>query len=749
MRNVILFNMRNVILLILSFLFSGSLWAASQRVPAVEALLNRIGGKGASRLIAVELIDNNGVATQQRSNVATKNTPTESFTITSRGRKPCIQGTSVSAITAGINWYLNHYAHINLTWNNLTTDLSKAKLPVPTQPERHECNADFRYYLNYCTFGYSMSTWSWQRWQQEIDWMALHGVNMPLQIVGLDEVWRRLLVGDFGYSDAEAGAFVAGPAYQAWWGMNNLEGWGGPNPAWWYRRQQEMARLIVEREKELGMQPVLPGFSGMVPSNFQAKTGIACMDQGGWCGFQRPFIMDPTSPDFARVAARYYARLEEVMGKSDYYSMDPFHEGGRIASGQYKEGYRAIFDAMNEHCGTQARWVIQQWQWDDRQATSLEAVPAGRLIVLDLFSDGQPAFDHFGGYRPQLSVYCAIPNFGGRTGFFGRLPRVAREYFSFKKMYDNIRGIGAAPEAIEQTPIVYDVLFELAWMNQSPDVKEWVRQYAISRYGKEDAHAVRAWDLLRQSALNNTTNLQGPHEAVMCARPALEVNSVSTWGGSEIFYDQTVVQEAVEELMQADIPASQPNFSYDLCDLVRQVMSDRSKSLLQQVREAHEAGDGAAFAQKRDLFLSLILDVDKLLGTNKYFRLGYYDQPLVPLTPFPKGRAEEGLSSLRGSAEDGLWQLQFRTLITTWGDRGPCDGGLRDYSYRQWQGMLADYYYPRWRYFFDHNLSAPEGGWFQMEWDWAHDMNRRYSATPEGNTLVEAKRLMKKYAKQE
>ena len=32
----------------------------------------------------------------------------EVFVITSQGGKPCIQGSTLSALTTGINWYLNH-----------------------------------------------------------------------------------------------------------------------------------------------------------------------------------------------------------------------------------------------------------------------------------------------------------------------------------------------------------------------------------------------------------------------------------------------------------------------------------------------------------------------------------------------------------------------------------------------------------------------------------------------------------------
>ena len=61
--------------------------------------------------------------------------------------------------------------------------------------------------------------------------MALHGINMPLQLVGMEEVWRSFLTMEdgngnrkYGYSDADAKAFVAGPAFIAWWAMNNLQG---------------------------------------------------------------------------------------------------------------------------------------------------------------------------------------------------------------------------------------------------------------------------------------------------------------------------------------------------------------------------------------------------------------------------------------------------------------------------------------------------------------------------------------------
>ena len=137
----------------------------------------------------------------------------------------------VSAAT-GLNWYLKYYAGIHLSWNCMRAELPAELPPVPV-PERRTTRSQYRYYLNYCTFSYSMAFWDWARWEQELDWMAIHGINLCLAAVGSDALWLNVLR-RLGYSDSDAADFIAGPAFQAWWLMNNLEGWGGPNPSSWY-----------------------------------------------------------------------------------------------------------------------------------------------------------------------------------------------------------------------------------------------------------------------------------------------------------------------------------------------------------------------------------------------------------------------------------------------------------------------------------------------------------------------------------
>ena len=758
---------------------------------AVVDLVNRIGGAGTDKKFLFVLDPS-------------MNSKQEVFVLGSEGKKVLIKGSTLSAITTGLGWYLNNIAHINIAWNSLNEKTVAVKekgaayadlsdLPLPTQTETHASDAKYRYYLNTCAFGYSMTSWTWTRWQQEIDWMALHGINMPLQLVGLEEVWRAFLTMEdaggnrkYGYTDEEAKAFVAGPAFIAWWAMNNLEGWGGTAPGAksgyndlagaggvqddaWYVRQKRLAKQIVDAQRGLGMQPVLPGWSGMVPTNFQAKSGFATRGNGGkWAGdFVRPLLLNVNigADRYAEIAADYYACLKEVMGESQYYSMDPFHEGGGAGT---MEDYEALYAAM-EAAMTGSQWVIQQWQWSATQRYSLTAVPAGRLIVLDLFSDGSPAFDSYNGYAPQDGVFCAIPNFGGRSGVMGRLQNVTDNYFKFKGKYASIKGIGTAPEAIEQTPVTYDLIYQLPWMNGvKPDVAAWVENYAVARYGKDNAVVKEAWSLLRQGPLAyGADGIQGPVEDVWAARPNLNANPASAWGktlnhAGSIYTKarRQMLIDAVYKLLSQEKALNldrgsvyESNYLYDLVEFGGGVMADYAYDLLLGIRDARNAGNTALYEVRRDAFLQLILDMDAFKGTNLNFRLGKWTQ-----------EARDAAGEVEGATTatpDWYEYNNARTILATWSSPGT---NLNDYSYRSWQGLLKDLYYPRWKHFFDNNCTTAEYKFF--EWNWAHGMKHAvgqtaisseplvkgeaghtdgYTREPEGNTIEEATKLLGKY----
>ena len=328
--------MKKFLCLISLFLLGVTLYASP-----ITGLLERI-DKGASRKFVIERLKGEK----------------DFFELDQKGNKVVVRGNNYVSIATGINWYLKYYAGINLSWNGMQADLPEV-LPPVLKKERHETDLKLRYDFNYCTFSYSMAFWDWKRWEQEIDWMALHGINLPLAMVGTDVVWKNVLE-ELGYTREEINAFIAGPGFQAWWLMNNLEGWGGPNPDSWYERQEELQKRILKRMREYGIEPVLPGYSGMVPHNAKDRLGLNVADPGRWNGYPRPAFLQPTDPQFERIAALYYREMTLLYGKASYYSMDPFHEGGNTSGVDLEAAGKAIWKAMKQ-ANPRAAWVVQAW----------------------------------------------------------------------------------------------------------------------------------------------------------------------------------------------------------------------------------------------------------------------------------------------------------------------------------------------------------------------------------------------------
>ena len=654
----------------------------------VESLLERI-DPGASSKILVEQTD----------------TPTEYFEITSRDGKPLIKGNSPVNIAAGLNWYLKYYPHIHLSWNQMSAPLPEV-LPVPAEAERHETYASQRYYLNYCTHSYSMAFWDWDRWQKEIDWMALHGINMPLAITGTDVVWRNTLM-RLGYSKEEADAFVAGPGFQAWWLMNNLEGWGGPNSEKWYSDRAELQKKILARMRELGMEPVLPGYSGMVPHDADERMGLKVSGKGIWNGFVRPAFLATTDPNFDRIADIYYDELTRLCGKAEYYSMDPFHEGGSLEGVDLGECGAIITRAM-KRANPESQWVIQGWNENPREAL-LAGVPKGDIVVLDLASEIKPnwgdpetpsPYKKENGYWPHDWMFCMVLNFGGNVGLHGRIDNVIGGYYKARdsKYGQTLTGFGLTPEGIENNPVMYELTSELIWRPERFRKQTWLKGYTEARYGKSDPAVDMAWAMLGETIYNCPWgNLQqGTTESVFCARPSKNVWQVSSWSRMAPYYNpQDVIDAARAFAAAAPRLRTNENYRFDLVDIVRQAVAERGRQTYQEMIGALDSKDMTAFKAASDRFMKLLHNQDRLLSTRPEFSVATWINDARALSP-----TEADRDNMESNA---------RHLITTWGPRVASeDGGLRDYAHRDWAGLLNDFYAPRWQTWIDAMLRGDE-----------------------------------------
>lgn len=705
--------MKKFLCLISLFLLGVTLYASP-----ITGLLERI-DKGASRKFVIERLKGEK----------------DFFELDQKGNKVVVRGNNYVSIATGINWYLKYYAGINLSWNGMQADLPEV-LPPVLKKERHETDLKLRYDFNYCTFSYSMAFWDWKRWEQEIDWMALHGINLPLAMVGTDVVWKNVLE-ELGYTRKEINAFIAGPGFQAWWLMNNLEGWGGPNPDSWYERQEELQKRILKRMREYGIEPVLPGYSGMVPHNAKDRLGLNVADPGRWNGYPRPAFLQPTDPQFERIAALYYQEMTRLYGKASYYSMDPFHEGGNTSGVDLEAAGKAIWKAMKQ-ANPRAAWVVQAWGANPRPQM-IRNLPAGDMVVLDLFSEsrpqwGDPASSWYRkeGFGQHDWLFCMLLNYGGNVGLHGKMAHLIEEFYKAKdsSFGKTLKGVGMTMEGIENNPVMYELLCELPWREQRFSKDEWLEGYLKARYGKSDSQVSQAWMLLSNTIYNcpAASTQQGTHESILCARPSWKAYQVSSWSEMSDYYDPADVIRAAGMMVEAaERFRGNNNFEYDLVDIVRQAVAEKGRLMYRVLVDAYKAGDRELFKLSSDRFLRLILMQDRLLATRPEFKVG---------------RWLESARNLGSTEEEKDWyEWNARVQITTWGNRVAADdGGLHDYAHREWNGLLRDFYYLRWKTWLDEQLKSFEGGqpkaidFYALEEPWTLKHNS-YVSEAEGNPV--------------
>ncbi|MFD7919828.1 alpha-N-acetylglucosaminidase [Streptomyces sp. NPDC059740] len=659
------------------------------------------------------------------------------FRVTGRRGAILVEGTTPGTRLTGFHTYLREVAGAHFSWNGQQTELPGLLPAVPSEIAR-EAVVGHRFALNDTNDGYTGAYHDWAYWERELDVLALHGYNAVLLTIGTDAVYHRVLR-EFGYTEEEARAWVPGPAHQPWWLLQNMSGYGGPVSAGTLAERAALGRRIADRLRELGMTPVLPGFFGTVPVGFgDRNSGAPTVPQGTWCGFSRPDWLDPRSSAFRAVAASFYAHQEALLGSSSMYKMDLLHEGGDPGDVPVGAAAEAVQTALHT-ARPGAVWAVLGWQSNPR-AEILAAVDRSRMLILDGLSDRFPTVtDRESDWQGTPYAFGSIWNFGGHTTMGANTPDWHDLFTKWRtKAGSALDGIALMPEGADNNPAAFALFSDLAWARTAPDLKVWFRDWSLSRYGRRDAHAEAAWEVLRTTAYG-TTRADGWSEAqdsLFSARPALDVASAAAWSPQEARYDVRAFEAALPHLL-AVAPAlrSGPAYRYDLMDVARQTVANRSRTLLPLIRAAFEARDGDTLARLSSQWLDWMDLLEKIVATDRGHLLGRW---------VADARAWGGTASERDRyAGDAV------SLITTWAGRVPADDGqLADYANREWSGLVGGLYRLRWHLFLAELRNALREDrapaaidWFAVESDWLAD-RPALSTSPAGDLEALARKVV-------
>ena len=681
--------------------------------------------------------------------IPANNSNEDYFEIGSKDGKVLLKGNNPVSVATAFNWYLKHYCKCQISWFGDQLNLPK-KLVRPTANERKTINGKYRVNFNYCTISYTAPWWDWERWEREIDFMAMNSINTPLQTIGLDAVWYHTLL-DMGFTDNEARSFLVTPAHQAWQWMPNIESIGGGLPLSWIESHKDLARKIYTRQIELGMQPIQQAFTGYVPKLLKEKYPDAKIaQQPEWYGFEGVSQLDPLDPLFKTMGAKFMENQKKLFGNYGMYAADPFHESTPPDnSDAYLEKVGTVIYNVIKESDPNAMVAMQSWSI---RKPILEQFPKDSIIVLCL-NGGR---NDFWGYN---FIAGNLHNFGGRINMHGDLDLVAsNQYVNAVNKTPNAIGSGLFMESIVQNPVYYALAYEMPLYEGAIDCKEWLDAYTERAYGAKSESAQKAWYILLESAYGKGTN-GVEFSSVIAARPAINVKKSGPNAGFKIPYDEQVLYKA-QALLLADANklGKSKLYRFDIVDVQRQIMTNLAQRINKAATAAYKAGDLKTFKLHRDRFLELLLDTDKMLASRTEWNFDKWvnDARSWGTTSKEKDQLEEDATS----------------LVTFWGFTEGYNCIQFDYSWREWAGLIRRYYYPRWKKLYNvmetslakgepyndddakqnHGRVAFRGNEFYSDLaDWEIAFSKTPKAdinpNPKGDEVKLAKQMFEKYSK--
>lgn len=623
-----------------------------------------------------------------------------------------IKGKNTHSLLFGFGYYVREIAHGHVGW---CVERVPTSWTIPHETITVTPNKEYRLAYNFCTLSYTMAFWDEKQWEEEIIRLAMLGFNMALIISGLPKLWKLVLT-ELGQTEGLIEKFIPDEAAWAWWSMGNLQQNDGTvlsNNR--IDKDQNLARFIVKKMRAVGIEPVFPCFTGLLPNGIQLDKQLFpdqnLVSQGTWCGYTCPILLDQNTKTYEYIAKLWYKHLKTVYDTQvvNYFSGDIFHESGNAGNINIANAAKSI-QKQQQLAFKGAKWLLQCWQASNSQRKVFSSVDP-KLTILQVLNCNMNAswnnLDNSGysnGNQDLPVLFCEVLNFGGNTGIYGGYKLITEA--SYNKLTSKINanklsGFGMLSEGLETNQIFYDAYTRLFYSdlnNNSTDslsnevnLRNYVNNYTYSRYGLSSDQLTNSTIELLSTLQNiNKSGLQqGTNECLYCAKPGTNIQYVylySTASTSKGLYyspSSTInVLSGMHEVAKEN-PAlyEVETFRYDICDVARQVIADSSYTTI--------FGKSSYSDTDKETILSNINLMNELLATVKEWRLDYFESRVS---------AKAGTEGIKG----------FRRMITSWGKPGTAaDNSLHDYAHRQYAGLM-NYYYDRWNSYFNNETNFTE-----------------------------------------
>ena len=585
-----------------------------------------------------------------------------------------ISGSSPVAIARGFYDYTRASNLGMVGWRG--AEISVPKRWPDAKPVSVTTPFQFNQMYNIVTAGYSYAYWGWKRWEQELDWLALHGYNMIMAPIGteaiLERVWLKL-----GVTQQEIDDFVCGPAHGPWQRMGNIAKVDGPLPKAWHTDQVKLQHKILKQMKSLDITPVFQGFAGFVPRGIKRlypnETYFDTYWGGGFRNERAPIYVLPESTLYKKIFKLYMSEFQKEFGKQKYFLIDTFNELKKLPSVPGKTTEEVMADYGNnlsgqlEAANPGAVWAFQGWifyyqrhLWSPKVVEALfSKVPNDNMLIFDMMG----VWKSYDGFYGKPWVYGMITNMGSRTQYTGDFMRYINgpaEVIASDKR-GNCVGNSNQSEGIETNEVTFELIADTGWCDRV-DLDSWLDKFCRNRYGSCPPEMKSVWKAFSETVFKRQ-------------QWDKRLGWQTFGGGSQTLFSERFMEAALT-FLSLNKQFSQSRFYVDdAVEVASFVLGQKADYWGDSSRKALRAGDMSLFEKTSSRAVELLLEADRLLESHSLHRLQRW-------TDFSTAKTNDvGLSN--------YYEQNAKRIITSWGPP------VNDYARRIWSGLIRDFYVPR------------------------------------------------------
>ena len=585
------------------------------------------------------------------------------YEIYSEDKKVVLAGNSPLSQAMAYYDYLGKYHGVVITSGDY--DISTiSSAPLPEEKISRTIKKKIRAMTSYESFSLNGNFRGFDRWEKEIDFMAMHGFNRALQPVGFDGVLFRTLT-DIGMPENFCLEFSSGPAFLMNQLTGNIAGTNSVNSKEYLERKITVGKLISDRERSLGIEPIFPAAIPSVPFSLRKKyIKMDIFKAPMWYNFPPIFFIRPKNAFFSVFNKKFLTIQREALGETHSYIFEGVYESD-------KKGYNSHLDdlgkALEEMLGEFDAEAVCYLHTSSINADFFKNCLGDRYIFLDNCEMSKSS-DILNGRKciPEISG-----NRYGRTGIYGNVQKLCDNPFANSEL-----GGALSFDTFDINPLYCAAALKAITTDGSFDRDEFIRDFCAKRY-KTDSFTDDIISLIDLCSSDECTG------SIICARPCTNVKHTAPYDTMERDYDFHRLYQIAQNIASSDdkkIDATRA----DLQSIVRQFLSDLAYPVYIKATEFFKEKNVRNFEQASNLFLEICEDIDRLLRTREEtnFCTKYLEAQEL-------GSSQEEKESL---------QINFLLLHTIW---GPFDHSiLYDTVWNEWGGLVKDYYEARWHMYY-------------------------------------------------